>query len=267
MEYMQFLADFPLQLMDAMDLRIENCPHFLAFALCGTFGYLLYVQSIRILRREKTDPYPLYMHCWMITIDCIGTVTAWYLMLKYDFYWFFTLFALCVPIWVAMEAYSIYFGVKYERGRHFGGLVKNGGQISEGTAWFYTIGMVVLCAILNLYAMSMVGGIENGAYWLFNPFTNYVFALWTWRYWTHRSAETGSREGNSMGLQIIITIQIALMWIPGVSWNLCLTEYFNQPLFYICGAAMSALAIYNLRQCMKLPKKEGLLPNGKKPIW
>lgn len=266
MEYMQYLANFPQQIVDAMSFRPENIPHFIALILCGTFGYLLYVQGVRVLRREKTDPYPLYMHCWMFTFDVLGTITSWILMFKFDFFWMFTVFAICVPIWVVMEAYCIYFAVKHERRLHFEGLEK-GGVLSESTAWFYTIGMIVVCFAINLLAMSFVGGLENGAYWIFNAFSNYVFAMWTWRYWTKRSKENGTRTGNSMGLQWIITIQITLMWVPGLSWNLCLSEFFNQPWFYICGACMTALAIYNLYKCSQLPKKEGLLPSGKKPIW
>ena len=268
MEYMQYLADYPLQIMDAMAFRVENIPNFIALMFCGTFGYLLYVQGIRVLLREKTDPYPLYMHCWMITFDILGAITSWALAIEHDWFWMFTLFALCVPIWVVMEAYCIWYGIKHEseRALHFEGLSKNG-VISEKKAWFISLGMIALCFCFNLFAMSMVGGIENGAYWLFNAFSNYVFALWTWRYWTKRSVATGTRFGNSMGLQWIITIQITLMWVPGLSWNLALTQYFHQPLFYLCGVAMTCLAAYNLYQCSKLPNKEDRLPNGKKPIW
>ena len=107
---------------------------------------------------------------------------------------------------------------------------------------------------------------SNWAVFIIWPFTNYVFAYWTWRFWREQGIKNGNRFRNSMGLQWIITIQITLMWVPGLSWYIQLTPYLNTPAYYFCGIVASALAVINLYYCYKLPKKE-TLPNGKKPIW
>jgi hypothetical protein len=120
MEYMDYLANMPQQIMDATAFVPENIKNFIALALCMTFGYLLYVWAVRLLIVEKVDPYPIWLHSWMITIDIIGTITFWKLAFTYDFFWLFLLFGIGLPIWVFMEAYCIYKGVKNARQEHFG---------------------------------------------------------------------------------------------------------------------------------------------------
>ena len=95
----------------------------------------------------------------------------------------------------------------------------------------------------------------------------YVFALWTWRFWSSRAAENNSRKYQSMALHIVIVVQITLMWVPGLSWYLALTPFLHTIWYYLGGMAMTALAVYNLLQYRKLPERTDVLPNGKKPVW
>lgn len=267
--YMDYLANVPEQVMEVMAFQpgsiIPIHPEaFVAMLLCMTFGFLLYIQALRIMFREKVDPYPLWLHCWMISIDSTGTIMSWQCAFEHDFFWLFVLFGLFLPVWVCMEAICIYNGVKKHRQEEFGRLVK--GEVTLKTAWIYTIGMIIVGLSVNLWAETLLGGFSNWSVFLIWPFTNYVFAYWTWRFWKEEAAKTGTRHRNSMGLQWIITIQITLMWVPNLSWYLFLTPYLNTPAYYFCGIVASALAIYNLVQCSKLPKKE-TLSNGKKAIW
>lgn len=267
--YMDFLADIPEQVMETMAFRPGtlipvDIPAFIAMLLCMTFGYLLYVQALRIQLREKVDPYPLWLHCWMISIDFTGTIMSWQCAIEYDFFWVFVLFGIGLPIWVVMEGICIFTSVKTHRQEEFGDIVK--GEVSAKQAWCYAIGMIIVGASLNLWVETLLGGFENWPVFIIWPFTNYVFAYWTWRFWRRGAAKYGNRYRNSMGLQWIITIQITLMWVPGLSWYLAVTPYLNTPAYYFCGIVCSALAIYNLVKCSKLPKQD-TLPNGKKPIW
>ncbi len=274
--YMDYLKDFPMQIMQNMSLEKGHIMNIIAMALCCTFGYLLYTVAGRVRKREDIDPYPVYLHCWMITMDSIGTITFWRLLAMYHTKeallggaWVFLFFSIGLPIWICMEAMSIHHTIKSptQRALNFSRLVKNGEEVTENQARFWCYGTIAVSAFFNLYALSMLGGIANCAIFLAWPITNYVFALWTWRFWQTRAAELGTRKYQSMALHIVILIQISLMWIPGLSWYLALTPFLHTVWYYLGGIAMSALAAYNLYKCAKLPKRDETLPNGKKPVW
>lgn len=263
MNYMNYLIDMPKQLINTMSFRMENFGTIFDFVLCMTLGYLLYTRSLKMILREGTDPYPVQLHTWMITIDSIGSVTFWLLAFKYDFFWMFVVMGIGLPIWVIMEAYSIYRAVKYNRAEEFQGLSKE--TVTEKVAWKYVLGMIFISFFINMWALSMIGGMNNAAIFIVYPFTNYVFVFWTWRTWTKRGM-LETRLGNSMGLQWIIFIQVSVMWIPGLSWYTAVSPFFNEPWFYLAGIATSILALYNLISLGKLPKKSSEI-NGKKAVW
>lgn len=274
--YLDYLQGFPQQIMTNMSLTPDHIMNIVAMLLCCTFGYLLYTVAGEMRKTEDIDPYPVMLHCWMITIDGIGTITFWRLLIMYhtpdelfNGAWVFLFFAIGLPIWMYMEAQSIRHDVKQQTARqqNFGNLVKAGEQVSEAQARFWCLGMIAVSFFVNMYALSMLGGFENAAIFIVWPFTNYVFAIWTWRFWSARAAETGTRKYQSMKLHIVIVIQITLMWVPGVSWYLALTPFLHTVWYYLGGIAMTALAVYNLYKCKQLPERNETLPNGKKPVW
>lgn len=251
--YQDYLVNVPQQLIDGMTFSVENIPNFIPFILCMTFGYLLYTESGKVWKKEHIEVYPLYLHCWMITFDVIGTINAWYCVAVYGPFWLFILWGVCFPIWIVMEAQSIIRSCKTPeiRQQNFGRLSKE--PISEKTAFAFAIAMVVICFFLNNWAFTLMGGYENFAYYLVIPFSNYVFAIWTWRWWTERAAENGTRKGNSMKLQIVILVQVTLMWVPGLSWYTAIIPGNRNIWFYLIGILVTALAAYNTYKCYKLP--------------
>lgn len=115
--------------------------------------------------RENIDPYPVYLHCWMITIDCIGTITFWMLLSQHlnvaDIVggaWVFVLFSCGLPVWVFMEAKSIIHDIKDETSRqiYFGGQVTPGTKASEAQARTWCLGMIAVSFFVNAYALSML---------------------------------------------------------------------------------------------------------------
>ena len=177
--YMDFLKDVPGQVMEVMAFQpgtlIPVHPEALiAMLLWMTFGYLLYVQALRIMVREKVDPYPIWLHCWMISIDFTGSIMSWQCAIEHDFFWVFVLFGIGLPIWVCMEAVCIYKSVKNHRQEEFGSLVK--GEVTLKQGWVVAIGMVIVGASVNLWAETLLGGFSNWAVFIIWPFTNYVFA-------------------------------------------------------------------------------------------
>jgi len=275
-DYLDYLDDFPGQIMQAMALSPDNVMNIIAMFLACTFGYLLYTVAGEMRRREGLEPYPVMLHCWMITIDGIGTITFWRLLLMHlsvdelvGGAWVFLFFSIGLPIWMIMEWQSIRHAIKNAESRrlNFGALVKPGTEVTEKQALVWCLGMAAVSFFVNTYALSMLGGFENAAIFIIWPFTNYVFALWTWRFWTARAAETGTRKYQSMKLHIVIIIQITLMWMPGLSWYLRLTPFLHTIWFYLGGLAMTALAAYNMYKCSQLPDRKEALPNGKRPVW
>lgn len=252
-DYMSYMTTIPEQMMQAMAFAPENIPAFIAMALCSTGGFLVYIWALKMIVKEKTDPYPLWLHCWMITWDAITSVTCWIMAFNYDFFWLFVMFGVFEPIWVIMEAICIYQAVKQRSSREEEFADITDGPVTKGQAWFYVVGMLATGFALNMWAFSMLGGPQNGV-WILCPITNYVIALWSWRFWRRRAKRTGTREGNSLTLQIILAVEITLMWVPGLSWWLALTQFDHQLWFYVIGIVSTCVAVYNLWCCAKLPK-------------
>lgn len=263
-DYLDHLQGFPEQIMNAMALNPENIPNIIAMCLCCTFGYLLYTVAGNMRKKAGVDPYPVMLHCWMITIDCIGSVTFWLLLSQHCSIdelaggaWVFLFFSIGLPIWVVMEALSIRHCINCDRERetNFGSLVK--GKATKEQARFWCFGMIVVSFFVNMYALSMLGGFENCAIFIVWPFTNYVFALWTWRFWNSRAVEDDALKYQSTKLHLVIVIQITLMWVPGLSWYLALTPYLHTVWYYLGGIAMTALAAYNFYKFTQLKKELG----------
>lgn len=261
--YLDHLQGFPDQIMQAMALTPENVPNIIAMFLCATFGYLLYTVAGGMRKKEGVDPYPVMLHCWMITIDSIGSVTFWMLLSQhctpdelFNGAWVFLFFSIGLPIWVIMEARSIVHCIDSDRERetNFGNLVK-GGVATKAQARFWCLGMIAISFFVNMYALSMLGGFENCAIFIVWPFTNYVFALWTWRFWTARSIEDDALKYQTTKLHIVIIIQITIMWVPGLSWYLALTPFLHTIWYYLGGIAMTTLAIYNYCKFTQLKKE------------
>lgn len=128
--------------------------------------------------------------------------------------------------------------------------------VTERQGWFYGIATFVVSFLVNMWALSLIGGMDNAAIWIIYPFTNYVYALWTWRFWRTRAAQVGTRKYNDVALQVVITLSIVTIIIPGMSWYLAVSPFFNQPWFYLGGLGVTAVSCYNLYNCLKLPKGE-----------
>lgn len=252
--YMDYLANMPQQIMDRMWFDWNNIDVFFAWIVGYVTGYLLYTYAGKVAKEQGVQPYPLWIHCYMFSIDLIGTITFWYLFATNDFYWFFAVQGVALPLWMIMEAKSIYDGVRNDEERNFEfGRLRCGGKISQRDAWFYCIGIFVFGFFMNMYALSMLGGFDNAAIWIIYPFTNYVYAVFTWRFWDARSAQFGNRKHNAVGLQVVITVTCFVSWCPGLNWFWAVSPFFHQPWFIVGGIVMTCISAYNLYRCIKLP--------------
>lgn len=53
--YLDYLQNFPMQIMENMSLEKGHIMNIIAMALCCTFGYLLYTVAGRVRKREDID--------------------------------------------------------------------------------------------------------------------------------------------------------------------------------------------------------------------
>lgn len=253
-EYMMYLNDMPSQLVEAMSFRVENIHVFIAMAIAYITGFLLYIQANKVAAKQGVQPYPLWIHCYMMSIDSIGAITYGYLAFTHDFFWYFDFQCVALVGWLALEFMSIKKGLAdaQERGFEFGNLMKGG--ITKKKATMYCVAIYVVGLFLNMYALALIGGIANAAIYIIYPFTNYVYAIFTWRFWDARSAEYGNRKYNALSLQIVITVTCFVSWCPGISWYWTVSPYFHQIWFILPGLVCTLVSCYNLYRCYKLPK-------------
>lgn len=251
--YMQYLNDIPQQLMDKMWPSVENIPVFFAWIVAYITGFLLYTYAGKVTKEQGVQPYPLWIHCYMFSIDLIGTVTYWYLAFTHGFYWYFIVQGIALPLWMFMEAKSIIAGIKNKDEREFEfGRYRKGG-VSEKQAKMYCLGIFACGIVLNMWMLSLIGGMSNAAIWIIYPFTNYVYAIFTWRFWDDRAAQFGTKKHNAIGLQVVIVLTCLVSWCPGLSWYWSVSPYFHQPWYIICGIGCTLIAVYNLVKVRRLP--------------
>ena len=108
-------------------------------ALTFFFGYMEYVYSFRLVAREKSAPYPMWMHTFYFAHDFTGVVVFGALALKYHF-WFFYFAALALVIWNGFEIYNMYKGIELERQEIWGAYYEASPYFDQ--PWYYLMGLV-----------------------------------------------------------------------------------------------------------------------------
>lgn len=251
--YMQYLNDMPQQLVDKMTPSVENIPVFIALVISMTVGYMLYTYAGKVAKEQGVEPYPIWIHCYILSIDIIGTITFWYLAATHGFFWYFDLMGVALPIWIVMEVKSIKAGIQNERARNMEwGKLRQGG-VTEKDALLFAFGIFFVSFCLNMWALSMLGGMSNAAIWIIYAWTNYVYTIWNWRFWEERAAETGMRAYNSLGLQVVVFLATFVSWCPGLSMFWAVSPFFHTPWFLLGGFGVSVIGIYNIYRCRKYP--------------
>jgi hypothetical protein len=225
-------------------------------ALTFFFGYMEYVYSFRLVAREKSAPYPMWMHTFYFAHDFTGVVVFGALALKYHF-WFFYFAALALVIWNGFEIYNMYKGIELERQEIWGTYYE--APVTRRQALGNTLAQVVLFfAVVNLARVFMA---DVCMFKLF-AITNIVMAIAPGFLWARRK----DRTGTSMGLAIIILLATINTFLPGINMWALMSPYFDQPWYYLMGLVCVGFATRNLLIVKSKPAKVQL-PGGKKPIW
>jgi hypothetical protein len=251
--------DFYAQLMSAF--RLDNTPLLIVAGITFLFGYLEYVYSFALMRREHRAPYPVWMHTFYLAHDSSWAVIMLVAASRHDWYWFFTACGIALMIWNCFEMYNIYKAVTIERQEIWGDYYR--GEVSVRQAVLnVTLQVAAFYTLVNI----LIGFMGAGSIMQWFLFTNMLIASAPGVLWMRRGARENSRRGTSMGLAILILIATVNTFLPTSMWVLAMPEMFDTPWYYVTGVVFTAIAVFNLYHLSKLPPKDRLA-GQRKPVW
>jgi len=240
-------------------------PHFaglmVATVLSFFFGYMEYIYSFLLIRREKKAPYPVWMHTFYFAHDSSWAVIMFVTASRNDWYWFFWAAGAALVVWNLFEVYNLYKVITVERQEVFGGVVA--GEVTARQATFYVVmQLFAMYALVNVL-ISLMG---PGSMMQWFLFTNMLIASAPAVVWLKRGAQTGTRYGASLGLGIIILLGTINTFHPWSMWVLSMPQVFNTPAYYYTGVVFVVIAADNLYRLAQLPAKTPTeeIP---RPVW
>ena len=90
-------------------------PTLVSVLLTFFLGFMVYVYSLLLVIREKSAPYPVWLHTFYCAADFMGIwvfLDAWK---NYDHFPLFLILSVGEAIWVCMELYSLQRALTYEK--------------------------------------------------------------------------------------------------------------------------------------------------------
>jgi hypothetical protein len=220
-------------------------------------GYLEYIYSFRLVLREKSAPFPLWMHTFYFAHDLTGAIVFFQLARSHHFFWFFSMSSIALLVWNGFEVFNLFMAVKVERQEIWGRVGEQ--PVSARTAVARIVAQIVLMAVLvNLVRVFM----NDEVMFKWFALTNVVMAVGPGLLWSQRR----SRKGSSVGLAIVILIGTVNTFLPpGYGMWTTATPYFDQPWFYLAGVVISIIALRNLLLLLSFPPKTAA--GHRRPIW
>lgn len=235
----------------------DNVPLLVASVITFGFGFWEYIYSFRVTLREKSSPFPLWMHTFYFAHDSSWAILLLSAAPKYNNHWFLVGGGIALIVWTMFEMYNILFALTEERNEIWERDYPNG--ITFKNALFKVIVQIVgFYALVNIMRVFM----GTGSFFQWTVLTNILMAVGPGILWLQR----GSRKGASVGLAVVILLGTINTFIPSSMFILALPEYFDHPWYYISGVVFSLIAAINLFKLLKFPKKQQI-PGQKKPIW
>lgn len=253
----------PYSLQDFMYAYSLDNPQFKLLMCVAAFtfliGYLEYVWSFKLIRREHSAPYPVWMHTFYFAHDSMGAILFALASKAVGGFWFFTAASMALMVWNLFEVYNLYKCIYVERQAIWGHLSDKPVTIKD--AWLRVIGQLcVFIPLVNLFRIFM----QDQAMFSWFIFTNVLIAIIPGLYWEKRKTQVGA----SFNLAIIILIGTINSFHTWNMWVLT-TDYYNftnNPWFYILGVVSIGFAIRNVYIYKKLPKKQAQVVSGFKSV-
>ncbi|MBU3217355.1 hypothetical protein LL033_25570 (plasmid) [Clostridium estertheticum] len=220
-------------------------------------GYIEYIYSFALVIKEKSAPFPIWMHIFYFAHDTTGAVIFFLLAKNNHWFWFFTTASIALVIWSLFEVFNLYMAVKVERQDIWGKYYKE--PVTVRQAIFRIIGQIMLMyCVVNLFRVFM-----NDVVMLkWFTFTNIIMATGPGYLWSERQ----TRKGTAVGLAITILIGTINTFLPaGFGMFTTASTYFDKPWFYITGVVVVLFALKNVFLVLSFPPK--ISEVGKRVIW
>jgi hypothetical protein len=236
------------QLMSAFTL--DNTQLLVVAAITFLIGYLEYMYSFALMRREKRAPYPIWMHTFYLAHDSSWAVIMFVAAAHNHGYWFFVATGIALLIWNFFEIFNIWKAVTVERQEIWGDYYQGEVTVRQalGNVAIQVAAMYTLVNIL----ISFMG---PGSIMQWFLFTNMLIGSAPGVLWMKRGAKENTRRGASMGLAIVILVGTINSFLPTSMWVLAMPEVFDTPIYYLTGAVFTFISAFNLYQLSKLPPK------------
>lgn len=229
-------------------------------AITFFFGYMEYIYSFMLIRREKSAPYPVWMHTFYFAHDSMGAIVFAIASKSVGGFWFFTVASIALIIWNLFEVYNLYKCIYVERQEIWGHLHE--GPVTIREAWLRIIGQIVIfIGVVNLFRVFMY----DPYMFKWFIFTNVLIAIVPGLYWEKRKTQIGT----SYKLAIVILLGTINSFIPCNMWALA-SDYFSfssNPWFYILGVISIGFSIRNILVLNIMDKKSKHLEDGTKTVW
>lgn len=238
-----------------------NIPLLISAGVTFIIGFLEYIWSFMLVRREGMAPYPVWMHTfywahdssWAVIMLMAGARTH---------YWFFYTVGIALIVWNLFEVYNLYMVVKVERQETFGDYVA--GEVTRTRACvLILIQLAAMYMLVNMFIRFMGPG--SVMQWF--VFTNMLIGSAPGVLWRRRGTKYNSRRGTSKALAIIILAGTVNTFLPAANmWVLSIPSVFDNALYYICGVVFVAISAWNCYYVFKLPPKTSTedMPH---PVW
>lgn len=134
-------------------------------ALTFAIGFIEYIYSFLLVRRESSAPYNIEMHTFYFAIDSMGIFVFATASHAVGGFWVFTFAAIAEVIWSLFEVYNLVKCVYLERKEIWG-------DISIREAWWKVIGrLAVMIVVVNLLRIFM----NDPAMFKWYIFTNILY--------------------------------------------------------------------------------------------
>jgi len=247
--------DFFIQLMQTY--TFDNVSLLVASAITFGFGFWEYIYSFRLVKREGSAPFPIWMHTFYFAHDSSFAVLFLIAASCNSWNWFLTGVSAALFVWTLFELFNFYKAVTVERreiwSRYYGENV---------TARQAIVSILLQLAVFYSLVNVVIMYIGPGCMFQWAAITNMVMATMPGLLWRER----GSRKGGGMGIALVILGGTVNTFLPCGMFVGALPEVFNQPWFYIAGVAFTIIAVRNVLMVRSMPAKEAIA-GEKRPIW